>query len=66
MTFRWWLYKEAGTYNGTEELEYYGPKLSFKVPQDAKTGDTLHIICEVCDNGKPQLKRYQRVILTVK
>ena len=66
MTFRWWLYKEAGTYKGTEELEYYGTKLSFKVPQDAKTGDTLHIICEVCDNGKPQLKRYQRVILTVK
>ena len=38
---------------------------SFKVPSDAKVGNTIHIILEGKDNGKPTLTRYQRVILTV-
>lgn len=41
-------------------------KVSFRVPQDAKSGDTIQIICEVQDNGEHQLKSYQRVIVTVK
>lgn len=40
--------------------------VSFIVPDDAKTGDTIHIILEVQDNGAHQMKRYQRVIVTVK
>lgn len=38
---------------------------SFRVPSDAKFGNTIHIILEVKDDGKPALTRYQRVILTV-
>ena len=41
------------------------PNMSFVVPQDAKTGDTLHMVVTVRDNGKPVLTRYQRVIITV-
>ena len=41
-------------------------KLKFKVPSDAKKGDTIHIILEGQDNGKFNLKHYQRVIITVK
>ena len=42
------------------------PKVSFTVPMDAKVGDTIHMIIEVQDNGKHNLKHYQRVIVTVK
>ncbi|WP_019910291.1 DUF1593 domain-containing protein [Paenibacillus sp. HW567] len=40
--------------------------VQFTIPADAKSGDTIHMIAEVQDNGKHQLKRYQRVIITVK
>lgn len=40
--------------------------VTFTVPEDAKSGDTIHIIAEVEDDGVHGLKHYQRVILTVK
>ncbi len=38
---------------------------SFTVPEDAKSGDTIHIICEAQDDGAHNLKHYARVIVTV-
>lgn len=52
-----------------DKLALYGSTtdtVTFIVPKDAKPGDTLHIIAEVKDDGKFNLKRYQRVIVTVK
>lgn len=40
-------------------------EMSFIVPEDAKKGDTIHMVVEVQDDGKHQLKHYQRVIITV-
>ena len=40
--------------------------VSFRVPYDAQSGDTIHIILEVTDNGAHHLMAYQRVIVTVK
>ena len=40
--------------------------VSFTVPNDALGGDTIHIILEVQDNGSHRLKKYQRVIVTVR
>lgn len=40
--------------------------VTFNVPEDAKSGDTIHIVVEAKDNGKFTLKHYQRVIITVK
>ena len=40
-------------------------KMSFTIPDDAKSGDTFHIILEVQDDGAIPLKAYQRVIITV-
>ena len=40
--------------------------VSFTVPNDANGGDTIHLILEVQDNGKRNLKHYQRVIITVR
>jgi hypothetical protein len=39
--------------------------VSFTVPEDAKSGDTIHIIAVATDDGPHTLKRYQRVIVTV-
>ncbi len=42
------------------------PTVTFTVPADAERGDTIHIICEVQDDGNHTLKAYQRVIVTVR
>lgn len=39
--------------------------LTFTIPEDAKSGDTIHMIVEAVDNGEFNLKHYQRVIITV-
>lgn len=40
--------------------------VSLTVPADARSGDTIHLVVEVADSGTPQLKAYQRVIITVR
>ncbi len=67
LTYRWWYYKEAGTYHGNVQIAGANKtKSTVVVPADAKSGDTIHIICEVTDKGTPALTRYQRVIISVK
>lgn len=39
--------------------------LTFTVPEDAKSGDTIHMIVEAVDNEEFNLKHYQRVIITI-
>ena len=67
LTYKWWQYREAGSYPGDITFDSNGGvKSSFVVPEDAKKGETIHVICEVTDNGVPALTRYARVIITVK
>ena len=67
LNFRWWQYAEAGSYKGNVALDGSDQAhASFIIPADAKSGDTLHFICDVTDNGTPALTRYQRVVVTVK
>ncbi|HYO21132.1 MAG TPA: nucleoside hydrolase-like domain-containing protein, partial [Flavisolibacter sp.] len=66
VTFKWWQYKDAGTYDGAVTIENAtGEKASFTLPENGKQG-TIHIILEVADNGKPQLVSYRRFVVTVK
>ena len=46
--------------NGSETAQ-----VSFTVPEDAKSGDTLHLIVEARDDGAHNLVHYARVIVTV-
>ena len=65
-TVRWWQYNNAGTYPG--DITFSDPTAlttSFRVPDDAKLGQTIHVILEATDNGTPPLTRYQRVVVTV-
>jgi hypothetical protein len=67
LTYRWWQYEEAGTYADKIEIQNAeGKDASLLVPQDAKTGSTIHLILEVKDSGSPPLTRYQRVVVTAK
>jgi hypothetical protein len=67
LTYRWWQYEEADSFSDRVSIENaQKPKTAFRIPNNAKEGDTIHIICEVTDNGTPNLTRYQRVIIKVK
>jgi len=66
VTVKWWQYNDAGTYPG--EITFSDPAAlttTLRVPNDAKPGQTIHVIVEASDNGIPRLTRYQRVVVTV-
>jgi hypothetical protein len=66
VNYKWWQYDEVDSYGGKIEIkDRLQSKASFIVPDDAKPGDTIHVILEVSDSGLPKLTRYQRVIVTV-
>ncbi|MCF7708448.1 MAG: DUF1593 domain-containing protein [Verrucomicrobia bacterium] len=66
LSYRWWQYEEADTYSGTIEIRNGVQRdASFTVPGDAGNEETIHIICEVTDDGMPSLTRYQRVVIEI-
>ncbi len=67
LSFQWWHYGEADTYHGHIEIpSSMNRDISFTVPGDAVPGETVHLICEVKDDGDPPLTRYRRVIITIR
>jgi hypothetical protein len=64
MHFQWWQQPEIGTAKLTID-HAQNVVASIRIPADA-TGQTLHIVCEVCDHGPFSLKSYQRVVLVIK
>jgi len=66
LTYSWWQYAEADTYAGEIAIKGAGKsRATFVVPDDAETGDTIHVVVEVTDNGTPPLTRYRRVVTTI-
>jgi|SRR5579859_1617188 len=66
LDYLWWQYRDAGSYQGLVELRNANtPTASVTIPNDVKPGETIHLISEVTDTGKPPLTRYARFILTV-
>lgn len=66
LRFRWWHYRDAGTYAGDALPSAETAKATLRVPGDARPGDEFHLICEVTDAGSPPLVRYQRVVVRVR
>ena len=63
---KWWQYNDAGTYPGDINIsDAQALATTFRVPDDAKAGQTINVILEASDDGTPRLTRYQRVIVTV-
>jgi hypothetical protein len=64
---QWWQYLEAGTYpNNVAILNSDSLYAAVRVPADARSGETIHVILEVTNDGTPPLTRYQRVVITVR
>ncbi len=65
LTFRWWNYKEAGTFWASVPVRGdTASTASVTIPNEA-SGRSLHIILRVQDNGDPPLVAYRRVIVEV-
>ena len=61
LSYRWWVYREAGTYRGDVKLS--SPtriESAVAVPGDA-AGAEIHIILEVTDDGAPPLTSFRRI-----
>jgi hypothetical protein len=67
VSVKWWRFENNGTYTGAVTLDTTeGLSTRFRIPADAKSGDTIHIIAEATDDGKLSLTRYARAVVTVK
>ena len=67
LEYRWWQYWEVDSYQG--ELSLGGakqPELQLQVPEEIKSGESLHLILEVTDQAEHPMPRYKRVILTAR
>jgi len=65
LSFRWFAYREAGTYEGDVKLEGDEKQdATLVVPANA-AGKVIHVVLEVTDAGRPTLTRYRRVVLSV-
>jgi hypothetical protein len=62
LNYSWWVMSEAGTYpNDVAVGGSDSSRATVKVPEDS-AGKSIHVICEVTDNGTPNLTSYRRVI----
>ena len=65
LAYRWWVYKEPGTYWETAPIQgETRPEAVVTVPTNA-SGRTIHIVLEITDSGNPPLTSYRRIILEV-
>ncbi|MFW6290518.1 MAG: hypothetical protein ACOC0R_06085, partial [Mariniphaga sp.] len=65
LTYTWWVQEGVGSY--TNEITINNSSTgqpTIKIPSDAG-GKTFHVICEVTDDGTPNLTSYRRVIVEV-
>ena len=66
LKYKWWHYEEADTYNGSVDIRNAEKRdASFIVPADAAREQIIHVICQVTDDGMPELTSYQRIVVTV-
>jgi hypothetical protein len=62
----WWQDNAASTYPGNVSFsDHTALSTTFRVPNDAQLGQTIHVILEATDNGTPPLTRYQRVVVRI-
>jgi hypothetical protein len=63
---RWWRWKDVDTYPGEITLtERASLATTVQVPADATAGQTIQLVFEATDDGRPPLTRYQRVVISV-
>ena len=66
VSINWWQFQVGSYPNKVIISNPDSMRTEVLIPNDAAPGQTIHLILEATDNGKPALTRYQRVIITVK
>ncbi len=61
-----WQCQKAGTSPEKVVINTKGNQPQIKIPENTKSGDTIHIIVEGKDTGIPSLTRCQLVVLMIK
>lgn len=64
LDFRWWILPEAGTYKGDVDIIGAESSAAKIVMPESAAGQTIHLICEVTDQGHFNLKSYRRIVIT--
>ena len=65
LSYRWFVYKEAGTFKGDVRIEDAASSQAWFLAPQVTEPASLHVILEVSDNGQPRLCSYRRIIVTV-
>ena len=66
--YHWFVYPEAGTYPQAERVlttADTSPRATLQVPESAKTGQTIHLMLALTDQGAIKLTSYQRIIIRI-
>ena len=63
LTFLWWQQPEIGRTKVTID-QFDQPIATLRIPADTKS-DTIHLICEVHDDGPFHLVAYRRIIIVI-
>ncbi len=67
VTVSWSEYIDASTTETALTLKgAASDTISFKIPEDAKAGQKIHLIVQAQDDGEHTLTHYQQVIITIK
>lgn len=62
LSFKWWVQPEAGSYlNDITITKDNACIVTIDIPSDSAE-KTFHVICEITDNGVPNLTSYRRII----
>lgn len=68
ISYLWFQYPEAGTYDGDLSFAPYSPNLyhlhTIQAPE-VESPQTAHFILKVTDKGSPVLTRYKRVVVNI-
>jgi len=65
VSYRWFIYKEAGTFKGDVRIEdAASAQVWFLAPQVTEPV-SLHVILEVWDDGQPRLCSYRRILVAI-
>jgi len=64
-SYRWFVYKEAGNYDGSIGIKNDRLQQAHFVVPKVKTPCAVHVILEVKDEGRPSLYSYRRIIVNI-
>ncbi len=66
VSLTWWQFQVGSYPNKVVISSPNQAQTEVLIPKDARGGQTIHLILEATDQGKPALTRYQRVLITIR